>query len=162
MSKNLRIIVATESDLDECLLVIHRSFATVAQSLGLTRESCPSHTSFMPMEKLKSSYDSGSVFICKSDDGIAGCCCVSAPKDGSCELSRLAVLPEKRHLGIGRGLVRTAEITAASLGANKLSIAIIEEQSLLKHWYASIGFVHIGIRRFEHLPFTVGFMEKIL
>ena len=49
----MNIIRIDETKLDECLDVIHRSFATVAEKFGLTRESCPSHTSFMPIEKLR-------------------------------------------------------------------------------------------------------------
>ena len=39
---------------------------------------------------------------------------------------------------------------------------IIEENPTyeeLKEWYEKIGFVHTGTQKFEHLPFTVGFME---
>ena len=48
---------------------------------------------------------------------------------------------------------------AAAKGAKKLSIGIIYEQKVLKDWYKDIGFRETGIRKFEHLPFTVGFME---
>jgi len=40
-----------------------------------------------------------------------------------------------------------------------MTIGIIEENEKLKKWYSDLGFVHIGTKKFEHLPFTVGFME---
>lgn len=45
------------------------------------------------------------------------------------------------------------------LAANKIKIGIVEENTILKEWYEKIGFVHTGTKKFEHLPFTVGFME---
>ena len=30
-----------------------------------------------------------------------------------------------------------------------------------KNWYAGNGFIHTGIHKFDHLPFTAGFMEWI-
>jgi len=49
-----------------------------------------------------------------------------------------------------------------SYGGNKISIGIIEENTKLKDWYLKLGFTHISTRKFKHLPFTVGFMEKEL
>ena len=42
---------------------------------------------------------------------------------------------------------------------NKIKIGIVEENTVLKEWYKTFGFVHTGTRKYEHLPFTVGFME---
>ena len=80
--------------------------------------------------------------------------------DYSVELNNLAVLPEYRHLGIGKELVDYAITYSKNiLGANKIKIGIVEENTILKEWYEKIGFVHTGTQKFEHLPFTVGFME---
>ena len=74
--------------------------------------------------------------------------------------NNLAVLPEYRHLGIGKELVDYAITYSKNiLGANKIKIGIVEENTILKEWYEKIGFVHTGTKKFEHLPFTVGFME---
>ena len=45
------ILPIEREQLPQVLELIHKSFATVAANLGLTRENCPGHTSFMPMEK---------------------------------------------------------------------------------------------------------------
>lgn len=80
--------------------------------------------------------------------------------DDSVELNNLAVLPEYRYLGIGEELVDYAITYSKNiLGANKIKIGIVEENTILKEWYEKIGFVHTGTKKFEHLPFTVGFME---
>ena len=40
-----------------------------------------------------------------------------------------------------------------------ITIGILEENKVLKEWYIKNGFVCNGTRKFEHLPFTVGFMS---
>ena len=48
------------------------------------------------------------------------------------------------------------------LNCNKINIGIVEENEILKKWYASYGFVHIGTKKFDAFPFTCGYMEKKL
>jgi ribosomal protein S18 acetylase RimI-like enzyme len=75
------------------------------------------------------------------------------------ELHNLAVLPEYRHYGYGKMLLDYAKETVGELRGNKIKIGIIDDSKVLKNWYAKNGFVHTGTKRFEQLPFTVGFME---
>lgn len=85
----------------------------------------------------------------------------SIMKNGNtAELDNLAVLPSYRRFGIGREMIDFAKKYASEhLQANKLTIGIIEENTVLKKWYESLGFIHTGTKAFPHLPFTVGFME---
>ena len=46
-----------------------------------------------------------------------------------------------------------------TLGASKIKIGIIEENIILKEWYKNFGFTHTAAKKFDHLPFTVKFME---
>lgn len=150
-----------ENELRRCHDIITKSFRTVAVELGLTRDNCPTHTSFMPFDKLQKQFEEGRLMLCSEENGaLAGYCSLRDNGDGTCELENLAVLPEYRHLGIGRALVAAAECEAIRLGCNRIKIGIIEDNTRLKDWYADIGFLHTGTRKFDHLPFTVGFMEK--
>lgn len=152
-----------EGDLQACLSVIHRSFATVAQAFGLTRENCPTHTSFLPLERLKQGWEEGQLMAClRRPEGIVGCAALARQKDGSFELKHLAVLPEYRCQGCGRRLVGWAEDRARREGAQLLKIGIIHDDRALAAWYEKLGFRQTGTARFAHLPFTVGFMEKPL
>jgi ribosomal protein S18 acetylase RimI-like enzyme len=78
---------------------------------------------------------------------------------GVYELNHLAVLPEWRHYGYGRRLLDFCKAKVRELSGEKISIGIVEENTRLKDWYASNGFIHRGIKKFEHQPFTAGFME---
>jgi hypothetical protein len=42
-----------------------------------------------------------------------------------------------------------------------MKIGIIEESTILKNWYIENGFIHTGTKRYEHLPFTSGYLEWI-
>lgn len=154
------IKVTTENQLDTCLNIIHKSFQTVADDMNLTKENCPSHTAFMPLEKLQNQFENGNpMFLYEYNNKIVGYFSLSI-NDNSVELNNLSVLPEYRHLGIGKKIVNYAvDYSKNTLGVNKIKIGIVEENTILKEWYKTLGFVHTGTRKFEHLPFTVRFME---
>ena len=153
----------TGSDLPAVLEVIHRSFATVAEEFSLTRENCPNHTSFLPMEKLSNHFAWGWLMFGLYDrDELIGYFSLSEEKDGAYELHNLSVLPEHRHHGAGKLLLAHAKETVLEKGGRKITIGIIDESTTLKNWYAANGFIHTGSKKFPHLPFTAGFMELIL
>lgn len=73
--------------------------------------------------------------------------------DDSVELNNLAVLPEYRHLGIGKELVDYAITYSKNIpGTNKIKIGIVEENTILKEWYEKIGFVHTALRNLNIYP----------
>lgn len=80
--------------------------------------------------------------------------------DDSVEMNNLAVLPEYKHIGIGKELVNYAiRYSNNILGENIIKIGIVEENTSLKEWYKQLGFVNTGTKNFNNLPFAVGFME---
>jgi len=46
-----------------------------------------------------------------------------------------------------------------SLGERKIMFGIVEENLVLKDWYTINRFVHMGTNKFNHLSFTMGYME---
>ncbi|HBA93743.1 MAG TPA: N-acetyltransferase [Ruminococcaceae bacterium] len=153
------IQVTSIKQLDICLDIIHKSFQTVADEFNLTTENCPSHTAFMLIKKLITKFENNApMFLYKYNDCYAGYFSLSV-SEKDVELNNLAVLPEYRHLGIGRELVNYVLAYSKNIGANKIKIGIIEDNTVLKKWYEQFDFVHTGTKRFSHLPFTVGFME---
>lgn len=146
--------------LQECLEVIHRSFKTVAEEFGLTPENCPKHTSFMPIYFLTTQMEWGwHMFGLYYKDRLVGYMSLSKEGENVYELHNLAVLPEFRHKGFGKNMLDFAKETVKNLGGNTIKIGIIEESTVLKEWYMANGFVHTGVRKFDHLPFTSGYLE---
>ena len=146
-------------ELPVCLEVIHESFETVAKEFGLTPENCPTHTSFMPLEKLARHFDWGwRMFMLLENEMPVGFYGLSKKENGSFELHNLAVLPKFRHKGYGRQLLDDAKRRVKEQGGTALDIGIIEEHTVLKNWYMANGFVPTGMMHFPHLPFTAGYL----
>lgn len=154
-----------EEDLPRCGALIRESFGGVAREFGLTPENCPTNTAFMPDEQLAEKFAQKlPMFLAEADGVPAGFFMLEEDRfaENAQKLEKLAVLPRFRHHGLGRALLDAAAAQARALGAERLTIGIIEENTRLKNWYLANGFVHTGTKRFDHLPFTAGFMEKIL
>jgi len=94
---------------------------------------------------------------------IIGCIGIKCSKDPQIwYIERLAVIPSKRHAGIGSALLQFAINEIAANHAQKISIGIINENKQLKLWYEKHGFYEYELKHFNHLPFTVCLMYKDL
>ncbi|MBR5312366.1 MAG: GNAT family N-acetyltransferase [Clostridia bacterium] len=156
----MEIKTIEKAELPVFLDIIHRSFATAAEEFGLTRENCPKHTAFLPIEYLETQFGWGWLMFGLYDCGTpVGYVSLSAEDGGTYELHHLAVLPEFRHRGGGKRLLDHAKAVVNENRGTKITIEIIEESTVLREWYAANGFLHTGTEKFPHLPFTTGFME---
>ena len=150
----------SREQLPECLEVIHKSFATVAEEFGLTKENCPKHTSFIPLYFLESQMEWGwDMFGLFENEKIIGYMSISKENDDIYELHNLAILPEHRYKGYGSKMIAYAKKVVKTLGGSKIKVGIIDESVILKKWYISHGFIYIGNKKFDHLPFTSGYLE---
>lgn len=146
--------------LPDALDVIRAGFSTVAAEFGLTRENCPGHTSFITMETLQTHMQRGwYLFGLYEGEKLIGCASLSDEGDSVYELHNLAVLREYRNNGCGKALLDHAKEKVRAFGGTKMKIGIIEENKVLKEWYRKNGFAHTGLKKFDHLPFTSGYME---
>ncbi len=142
--------------------VIRRSFATVAHDFGWTRENAPGHVSFLTDEQLQQQMNNHETFGFCVDGKIVGFVALKDLGDGVFELRKISILPECRHYGYGKKLLDFCKTIVKEHGGRKVILDIIEENTILKEWYTANGFVHIGTKKFEHLPFTTGYMEYIV
>ena len=150
----------TKEDLPVCLEVIHRSFQTVADEFGLTKENCPTNGAFIPLEQLMDDYEKGTLMFALFHEGeMAGYMQLDKKDGDEVKLKKLAVLPQYRHLGFGKELLDFAKGKAKELGAGKLTLGMIDENIRLKNWYFANGFVLVETKVIPSLPFTVGYME---
>lgn len=150
-------------ELEQCLEVIRNSFSTVAEEFNLTEQNAATNGAFMKIQRLQNDYDKGGMMYGYEQNGkIVGFAQLVPKNDGIFELEKLAVLPAYRHNGYGRQLIEFIADKAKACEARKITIGIIEENKRLKDWYLQNGFVHTGTKKFDHLPFTVGFMEMQL
>lgn len=152
-----------KANLDEmqaCSDLIKESFASVAVKFNITKENAPNYVAFSTTpDKLTEQYLSGrEMYVYVLDGHIVGYFSLIF-YDNDCELCNLCVLPEYRHKGIGEDLLQFAIQRAKSKQTDKLTLSIVEENTLLKEWYSSFGFIHTHTKKYDFFPFTCGYME---
>ena len=160
MNPRIAIREATSEDAEVLAGIIRESFRNVAERFSLTPENSPKHPSNCTTEWIESDQKRGvQYFILSQNSEPIGCVGLERADSTLCYIERLAVLPEMRRRGYGRELMLYALERAKEIGVSKVSIGVIAAQDELKAWYAYIGFVPVGTKTFEHLPFQVAFME---
>ncbi len=152
----------SKEELSDALSVLKKSFKTVADEFGFTKDNAPTNAAFMTLERLiETTGDGVSLFGLFENGILVGTVALEKSKENPeiFYLERLSVLPEKRHLGYGRKLMDFAKNQAAVEKAKIISIGVIDSNKILKSWYIEYGFIETLIKSYEHLPFNVCFME---
>ncbi len=168
--KCIRQIHIRQMKLEEipvCVRIIREAFTTVAEEFGITPENAPRFTAFaIHEERLRWQFtqEKRLMMVAESvaSSDIVGYYSIRPVAGGICELNNLAVVPDRRHQGIGGLLLRDSFCKAKEIGCSILQIGIIEENRLLRRWYENAGFVHVGVKKFDFFPFTCGYMEITL
>lgn len=156
----MTIRAATFDDIPVLAKIIRSAYRTVADRFDLTPENCPKHPSNCTEDWVRADFQRGvAYFLLEDQNGAVGCAALEQAGPEVCYLERLAVVPEGRHRGCGRRLVDFIFDRARELGGQRIGIGIIAEQDDLRRWYGRMGFEEKGTKRFDHLPFTVLFME---
>ena len=148
-----------------CVEIIRKSFKTVADAHGFTEENAPRFTAFATNEERLCWQLEGEhrpMFVYEDGGILCGYYSLLMQENGECELNNLAVLPEYRHKGIGRELLKHAADEARKAGCKVMNIGIVEENQVLRKWYEATGAVHLGTHKFDFFPFTCGYMKMDL
>ncbi len=152
-------------ELSVCADLIRKSFHTVADKFGFTRENAPRFTAFATTEERLIWHMDGEhrlMYLDEEDGVICGYYSLLLQDQDECELGNLAVLPEYRHLGIGGRLLKHAIKTAKEHHCTVMNLSIVDENTVLKAWYESYGAVHTHTEKFDFFPFTCGYMKIML
>jgi len=151
--------ISSEKELKSFLSVIINSFSTVAEELKLTKETAPTNPAFITDERLLEIFNKIKCFGLYYENLPIGFFGLEESEDSMLMLEKLSVLPEYRHKGFGKMILDYTVKFASEMGFKKISIAIINENYILKKWYRDYGFAETRINIFPHLPFEVCFME---
>jgi diamine N-acetyltransferase len=156
---------AIDSQAKSTLLdVLHKSFRTVADEFCFTQENNPKHGSFITMEELDILIANGlEMYGYFDNEVLVGAVGISKSKsDEMYYIEKLCVLPDKRHKGIGRALVRYSMNKIKERDGTIVSIGIINKSEKLKNWYKNIGFKEYEIKKYSNLQFEVCIMRTRL
>jgi ribosomal protein S18 acetylase RimI-like enzyme len=152
-------------DLSACADLIRKSFQTVADEFGFTRENAPRFTAFATTEERLIWHMDGEhrlMFLDEEDSEICGYYSLLLRNKNECELGNLSVLLEYRHRGIGGELLQHAMKIAESKHCTVMNLSIVEENKVLRKWYEGYGAIHTGTEKFDFFPFTCGYMKIML
>lgn len=155
------------SDVPRAVEIIRASFSTVAEQFSLTEENCPRYVAFSTtVEKLQTHIDWGwLMYGYYEGERLVGYVAISkeyGTDRNVFEIHNLAVLPEYRHKGYGKQLLDFCKEKVKELGGIQINIGIVEENTVLKNWYAENRFIHTGTKKFDFFPFTCGYMEHTI
>ena len=98
----------------------------------------------------------------KTDDNIVGCAGYSYYKEDIYFIERLAILPEYRHLGVGKKLMKYVENKIKDIGGKIVEIHVVDKNIVLREWYKKLNYVEIRIDEIKTLPFNSCVMNKEL
>ena len=152
-------------DLSTCADLIRKSFQTVADEFGFTRENAPRFTAFATTEERLLWHMDGEhriMFLDEEGGTPCGYYSLLLREMNECELGSLSVLPEYRHRGIGGELLQHAMKTAREQNCTVMNLSIVEENTVLRKWYERYGAIHTDTEKFDFFPFTCGYMKIML
>lgn len=155
--------VNEHSDFARLAQLLNEAFATVAKEFGLTKENSPTNNAFITGDVLQSQLTENREFYCYEDKGeLIGFIAIeqSSKEPDTFYIEKMAVHPNYRHRGIGRLLMDFATERIAELDGKRISIGLINNNTVLKNWYQAQGFSKFDVKSFEHLPFDVCMMDK--
>ena len=157
------IVKAAPALLDDCAKVIRDCFITVANDFNLTKEYAATNPAFIEADALNKMHEKNiSMFAVYKKDVQIGFVAIEKADDKLYYMEKLAILPEYRHKGYGKSAMDFVVEYIKSKGGERVSIGIINENTVLKNWYISYGFAETETKVYRHLPFNVCFLVKKL
>jgi putative acetyltransferase len=96
----------------------------------------------------------GHIFMVYLGQQAVGCVALIPMSGGVFELSKMAVSPELRGLGIGRRLLQHAITQAKRIGAKSLFLGSNARLEDAVHLYESVGFRHVPAESIPEMPYA--------
>ena len=161
----IRVAPDDEFLVKQSVSVLQKCFGTVALEFRLTRENNPSNPAFIDEASFKDHLKKDVEFyLCFEERKPAGCIAIErSPQDSTLfYIERVGVMPQFRHRKLGRKLIGNAFDKILELGGNRVSVGIIDQNVRLKNWYLEQGFSQMSVKKIDHLPFDVCFLERSL
>jgi N-acetylglutamate synthase-like GNAT family acetyltransferase len=96
----------------------------------------------------------GHIFMVHAAGIVVGCVALIPIGQGAYELSKMAISPRLRGLGIGRKLLLHAITEAKAIGAKSLFLGSSTKLKNAVHLYESVGFRHVHPENIPPMPYT--------
>jgi N-acetylglutamate synthase-like GNAT family acetyltransferase len=147
--------------------ILNKAFMTVALQYNFTKETVERFPAFMGYEIIENQLKNGlKMYGYNIDNKIVGCGGYSFYKEQIYIIERLGTLPECRHMGIGKKLMKFIENNIKENGGEIAEIHVVDINEILVEWYKNMKYKQIRIDKLfdgeRKLPFNSCVMNKIL
>jgi ribosomal protein S18 acetylase RimI-like enzyme len=143
--------------------ILHKSFITVANEFGYSIEIVPSFPAFIKENTIEDEMKKGlKMFVYKLRNKEIGCIGYVKETDELYKIKRLAVLPEYRHKGLGKKLLKNMETIIKNFDGKIIETHIVNNNTILKAWYLRNGYKEKNIEYINSLLFKVCILQKII
>lgn len=103
----------------------------------------------------------GGLLLALDGEKVAGCIALRPIDEHACEMKRLYIRPDSRHLGVGRALATAVIEEARKIGYDVMRLDTVPSMTAAITLYESLGFV--DIEAYRHNPIQgARFMELVL
>ncbi len=93
-----------------------------------------------------------SAFLVLEYDGGLGAAVYVERRGDAAYFGMLAVQPELQGMGLGTRMVRIAEAMGEAMGANEMTLKIVNLREDLGRWYKSLGYREVATAPYNHRP----------
>ena len=139
--RNWQIRPATADEGPRIVHMIRAAFTPNAKRFELDATNSPGHPSNYDAERFTKDVNLGRRFFVVDDRSEAiGVMAVREVGDGTVELSRVAVDPNRQGEGFGQMLVVYAIVWAHEHEADRVDLTLLAPDHALRQWYKAIGF----------------------
>ena len=143
--------------------ILNMSFITVAQQFNFTTENASEFPAFIKWHDIEKQLSNGcKLYGYSYNNQIVACVGYSHCKEQIYLVERLAVLPEYRHLGIGKNLMKFIEDKICENGGNVAEIHVVDKNLILRDWYKKLGYLEARMDIINRLPFNSCVMRKMI
>lgn len=153
--------IKLEIEMLESAKTISQSFMTVAKDFDISKKDCPRYAAYINHNKLKASRAKGDklfgFYLNKKQIGFVS---LEKATDTVWYLMKLSVLPEYRKNGYGEKLMDFVINHVKKNNGKLISTGVMDKNQKLKNWFKKFGFEEGSKRDYDHIPFTICFMEK--
>ncbi|KMQ51706.1 acetyltransferase (GNAT) family protein [Chitinispirillum alkaliphilum] len=148
---------------EKIVMIVNKSFLTVAQTFGYTKETVPSFPAFIGKDVIDEQIDNGlKMFGYFENSELIGVAGYNHHHENIYMIKRLAVLPQYRHKGVGKVLIEHVENQILMEKGEIAEVEIVNNNLQLKNWYKKLGYEEIRIDNYDNLPFKACVMDKCL
>jgi ribosomal protein S18 acetylase RimI-like enzyme len=143
--------------------ILNKSFLTVASQFNFTKDNAPRFPAFINSTVIEKQLMAGlKIYGYSINDQIVACIGYSYCKERVYSIERLAVLPEYRHLGIGKKLMEYTESKIKAEDGSVAEIHVVDLNDTLVEWYKKLAYKQIRIDVLTNMPFNSCVMIKNL